>query len=839
MRSILLSPLLLLTFFLPLNLQGAGDLPECKENDQCSSVANSETVRTIQFPLSRFVQQIKNKFGIRCRPYIHSFKKKNGEMEEISSAFPGKLTPFWAQEYIGSDLTHTFLKTVTKITKTGVGIVDSPVGKDAIPKEALFLQRIYGDHFRTMSLLGATDPLRKGIPVGKDKDHGDLSANLIYGNPPFGIAGNAYLTIHAGNPKAPTLTVPKLTRLINLSLGQGVLNLKDSVFEYATELSPEITSVFAAGNFGIFPSSMETHFVDRDNIVVVGSATATGLINSASTEGEQVTIVAPSDHKMVLSRDAFGPNFFGMTSAAAPMVTGALSNVLSICPKLKPKQLKTLLTQTATLLPSSREIPRRNGAGLLNAYKLARVAERVRSAMDNDQADVDTLLTEESLYDFSQEADGHFQNAMSIIRDYSDCESMQKVLLLLRESFLLHPTEGSRKALIATYTTLGLDLNKMFYQSLGSNEEVEDVVRTSLQMLRRDPKMAPIGVAGIRSLSYLPTQKERKELLDAYLYNIIGKEVELHEATRPDLFVATRTLSPEVYKDLPAEDKIKIARYLPEPSRTRALVKQLKVVCSTSYAKVQSFFEVNFKSPCFYYVAQLAKDKRKAFLIDNALSETPLLELLDEGLQLLNEEELDRFSPHLQSSSYPTDAKRIAIQFGAKRFDDETNQKVFKSIKKDPDLGIFFLLQNPAYDQSELSDLLKNSSDQFRDQSQEFFLFSYAQNLKENPRFINETQLNVFLDPTHAPEIATKIHSSELGNYLTKKALEAKDFNQSADYFLGAWTNAFLLGKKIDAISAQFESRWPKRAIDTRLLNDEQKAMLLDVKVFGKRIIQF
>ncbi|RYZ67800.1 MAG: hypothetical protein EOP05_17250 [Proteobacteria bacterium] len=116
--------------------------------------------------------------------------------------------------------------------------------------------------------------------------------------------------------------------------------------------------------------------------ILTGVISSSGLVAPFSSEGADVTILSPSE---------------SFTSQAQPLTAGSLVNVMAMLPGITPRELKQILVATAL---HSANTPKSNGVGVLNSYRMVKVADRLQHGWPNNRA---TLATKE-LFDFRQEA---------------------------------------------------------------------------------------------------------------------------------------------------------------------------------------------------------------------------------------------------------------------------------------------------------------------------------------------------------------------------------------------------------------------------------------------------
>jgi len=207
-----------------------------------------------------------------------------------------------------------------------------------------------------------------------DTGHGSHVAGLIAGFE-SGITNNTLiLPLKVGSGSgidsasiagAILYAVDQGAKVINVSLGghKKPTDIEILAYEYAND--NDVIVVAASGNghpkfgFGLsldrlplYPASL-----DLENIIAVAaSSNNPGLLATYSNFGSAVDIVAPGGEQndplystaMInnLGLDYIGKNG---TSMAAPIVAGAIAEILSINPKLTSQEVKSIITDSGTL----------------------------------------------------------------------------------------------------------------------------------------------------------------------------------------------------------------------------------------------------------------------------------------------------------------------------------------------------------------------------------------------------------------------------------------------------------------------------------------------------------
>lgn len=389
--------------------------------------------------------------------------KANGEQPKACQLVPvasfkplldGKLSPFWAQEYIGADLAREAAANEGG-AETPVGILDAGFENNEI-----------------------TGKISKGANSNlySPHSHGTAVANLINGAAPVGVSGLARLEALGGIGRSELLKSLLAIRSKDVSIVNASLYLEDF---YKDELIRPLLKklltksiwVVAAGNsnlreidlpFGWEPprSRMQSGNTQISEVITAGSISPYGTLSDFSNEGENVTVLAPSDRWVLSKTNEISR--FGGTSGAAPLVTGALANVLALLPDLSLEEASELLRRTAQPTINSHQRPQRNGAGLLNAYKLVEVAKRLKNA--GWPKGRKQLINDPSIYNFSELARVLLAEGKKLLQE-DDCQKKRDGLSKIRRSFLLDYNDESRKILISIYGRENFSANASFYKS--------------------------------------------------------------------------------------------------------------------------------------------------------------------------------------------------------------------------------------------------------------------------------------------------------------------------------------------------------------------------------------
>ena len=311
--------------------------------------------------------------------------------------------------------------------------------------------------------------------------HGTKVANLITADYPVGISSRAVITyiddnisrdIHDGLFKRLSKH-PSLPDIVNHSM-----TFPESAYPEIDEALPETLNktilVQIAGND--FPESVDPFIAEHgQDMIVVGSADPSGFVSNFSQADKHVTILAGSDDFV----HSYGKNgklvSFGGTSGAAPQVTGALADLHSILGKMTRSEAAYILQKTA-IKTSINMVSELNGAGMLNYYKLLRVAQNL---VANGWPQNRKILFAEEMYDFTAEAKHLAMRAEELISSTDD-ESYARGFKMLRKSFFLDSENmETRSTLAHLYRDAGYEIQASFYdnpaislQSANSNKKI-------------------------------------------------------------------------------------------------------------------------------------------------------------------------------------------------------------------------------------------------------------------------------------------------------------------------------------------------------------------------------
>ena len=328
-------------------------------------------------------------------------------------------------------------------------------------------------------------------PAGSGK-HGMKVASLIAGQAPIGVGSRARIAQLISADELMNFNVPpQLSGVVNIcgvmvifhyELLNGVAHNRHSyLFQ---PLSDNTVTVQAAWNSFDLERSIESEHHDFDflgkHVIRVGAVDHTGVVLDYSQGGERVAILAPTD---VVSFDGNEERMFGGTSAAAPFVSAALADTAAFLPALSKEEAEYLLRKTA-IRTSTQLVSNFNGAGVLNHYKLLRVAHKLA-----EQGYTGGELYSDHIYNFSEEVETLLAEAKML------ASTSENYLHNLRIAFFLQPEDNRVRTLLAdVYRSQGHVEHALYYDVPARSLERKEVlgrfaqrVRTVLDVLDRTP----------------------------------------------------------------------------------------------------------------------------------------------------------------------------------------------------------------------------------------------------------------------------------------------------------------------------------------------------------------
>ena len=384
--------------------------------------------------------------------------------------FKGKLSDYWAQEMIGSDLLREKLERATSIQKHLVEVFDmdflghhigvrnlvSDEGRHAVLPEIGDRAGITLTPSGSSTLMAADKLLTKAeqnCAAYKDSSDSSTTPDSSSQN---SINNNEIVASDDPYEQCKTNIFPSF---INNSLVWfGSIYTKS--FESIS--SPSVI-VVSSGNFAkiadfhplahlLKGTNLHKVKASKDfNAILVGSMAPDGRRSGFSNFHEEVHIMAPSDSFLTSAyKDQRFP--FGGTSGAAPLVTGSLAGfewLSGYHPTAA--EAKILLEKTAIPTLDANKVPQLNGVGMVNSYKLGMVGELLKITCGKNVSCFKEKIQKEATYNFPEDqgllqavnnAFPHCSSNQCNRRSNRTCEDKAAVFERLRKAAFLNPSNG-------------------------------------------------------------------------------------------------------------------------------------------------------------------------------------------------------------------------------------------------------------------------------------------------------------------------------------------------------------------------------------------------------------
>ncbi len=406
-------------------------------------------------------------------------------------------TKSWAQEAIGLPETYELLKGL-ELPQVPVGVVDANISGADLSPDGL--------------AAGLMETIQKErsdwSPVAPRVPHGTDVANLMIANPYVSsglkslLVWFTFLTTGESDNFTESTYAVGAPRVVNMSMGhqlrftQGEISFARGEFQQllsrlSENLPQDVIFVKSAGNdYGLPLSLFGSSELDKaphvgavlpafgrasNRLITVASIDATGFVSNFSSGGEDVTVAAPGGYPLH-SGTLGSPTSFSGTSAAAPLVTGAISTMLALKPDLTLEDIKNLLQRTAIPIRGQLSHPGYGGYGSLNLYKLALMTQKmVASSFKGKAAEFDFDSESERLRQY------HLEKALSSSPSLS-CDNKRAAVRSLRRSFFFNPQDNfTRELLSAAYRSEGYRQQALAYGTQQEARKETPLMRDSLR----------------------------------------------------------------------------------------------------------------------------------------------------------------------------------------------------------------------------------------------------------------------------------------------------------------------------------------------------------------------
>ena len=425
------------------------------------------------------------------------------EARDLTVPYWGKLTAYWAQEAIGAPEGHRFMAKLAQrlfpFHQPRIGIytdkgslVEGVLAdrtsaglKNYIAEQLAEQQRYLQDNRDFWYTARYGEAVKRWRQRAKGNDHELAVINLLVGEPPVGISRRgiiaaeveiAYRDLDEGSSLqllgAPTGDLD----LVNYSSFFSKIETLSAIAQLA--MRDKVLHVMSAGNdypYTFAANNEKQLQTIADNLITVGSCSPAGCVSRFSRAGKHLTIVAPSDHFIQTARhDPEQFVTFAGTSGATPLVSGVLTDVLSILPSLTTAEAQQLLRKTA--IPTT--LDDEDGGGVINYYKLLRVAYRIKQMTDRNISTRQQLINDDSSYDFRAEA-------TAMLQDAKQAQDHGNYLSALREAFFLDPHNNeTRDKLSDFYWQAGYYAQAMFYSTPDEGLLEEQAIKMEIDYRR-------------------------------------------------------------------------------------------------------------------------------------------------------------------------------------------------------------------------------------------------------------------------------------------------------------------------------------------------------------------
>ena len=392
--------------------------------------------------------------------------------EGVTRHWRPTLTPFWAQELIGADLARQFVYESTAASIVRIGTFEG-VDLDSLPLSSWGLGFVPCRYNRQSCIPNFASHFEDTFNLRTLLFHGTAVANIVAGSEPVGVSPRSqYVITGSLEYRFGGVSVDWGTANDMVRAGVQIVAASHEMNEpHMHDISRwlyehDVLVIQTPGNH--YHADDQSYFrpkLQPSTNIVVGSLSPWGFLSSFSTASDQVEVTAPSDEYLTTFYNG-AYHLMGGTSGAQPLVSGALANVISFLPGLTLVEARELLRRTAIPTADSRHGIPGSGSGMVNAYLLVRVADRLRPEWPLNSH---RILNDISLYEFQSESDRTLDQARELLRSENLCQRTRAVQLLRKALLLNSRNRDASRLLIQFYRSAGFTDNAVFVESITSD----------------------------------------------------------------------------------------------------------------------------------------------------------------------------------------------------------------------------------------------------------------------------------------------------------------------------------------------------------------------------------
>ena len=440
--------------------------------------------------------------------------------EVVSSKYNlqnGKLSDYWAQELIGSDLLREDIKAanISPVHENFIAVFDTPINNHNISVKNLISDKGFHAVLPDMGSKAVSFfnvKLDKGYPKAVSQFYDKMERRSLESFKSLSDFHSQFFPAY-----------------INNSMGWDIDGGRESTDIYESFQSISFYSIVVTASDNSFPREIGSlkQSAGRDNVaILVGSLSPKGLVSASSQRGEELSILAPSDEWISSANEDGSYEKSGGTSGATALVTGSLAG-FELLSAYHPstEEAKLLLKKTAIPTIHSRyEEPRQNGAGLLNAYKLGRVAHHLKEKCLT-QGDFEACMSEEirkdenysfnivDKLDLARELREVFPECLEVVDakiKERECSDVKRIFKKLRETVLLEPNDAELwEVLGCVYEKGGFSINAEGLKNISADTK-EEVLGILTEEIKHGDSSEKVSV--IETLIYMGRAEEVKLL---------------------------------------------------------------------------------------------------------------------------------------------------------------------------------------------------------------------------------------------------------------------------------------------------------------------------------------